>query len=86
MENSNVGDKHVHGAVAGVVMLAAIFTTFTTYSYYQDDKLASVYEEEKASSEQVASVLVSLRLSKEADVATTTATTTKETTKKVELQ
>jgi hypothetical protein len=75
MESTNTHDSHVNGAVAGIVMLAAIITTYSTYSAYQDDKLVTNYEAEQFDSEQVASVLMSLRLS-QAELASTTATTT----------
>ena len=72
-------ETHVSPAISGLIMLAAIFTTYTTYSYYNEDKLVQNYEEDQASMEQAASVIVSLRAMKAASAATSTATTTKET-------
>ena len=76
MENQ---DKNVSGLVAGVVMLAAVFTTYTTYSSYQDDKLAAGYESDEVALDQTASALVSLRAMSamtEEPATTTEATTT----------
>ena len=77
MENQ---DKNVSGLVAGVVMLAAVFTTYTTYSFYQDDKLAAGYESDEVALDQTASALMSLRAMSavvEEPATTTEATTTK---------
>ena len=61
-------DQHIGGVASALVMLAAIATTFTTYTYYNDDKLATDYEQDQSALEETASALVSLRLQEEASV------------------
>jgi hypothetical protein len=61
-----MGDTHVGDVTSGLVMLAAIATTFTTYAYYRDDALATQYESDQMALEQTASALMSLRLSEQA--------------------
>lgn len=67
-------DTHIGGVASGLVMLAAIATTFTTYAYYKDDILATQYESDQAALEQTASALMSLRLSLQAAAELATST------------
>lgn len=69
-------DQHVGGIASALVMLAAVATTFTTYSYYSDNKVAEQYESDNIALEQTASALVSLR--KEREVIMPATTTQKE--------
>ena len=80
-------EMHVNSVVAGLVMLAAVFTTYNTYSSYQEDKMAYTYEADHVALEQTASALVSLRLMQETVAPEATTTDAKATTKtKVELE
>lgn len=72
----NTNDSHIGGFASALVMLAAIATTFVTYSYYKDDELATRYENDQITLEQTASALVSLRLQEE--VLATQGTSTEE--------
>lgn len=69
-------EQHLGSVASGLVMLAAIATTFTTYTYYKDDVVATQYEDAQASLEQTASALMSLRLQEEAMAAVDEVTST----------
>lgn len=77
-------DSHMGGVASALVMLAAIATTFSTYTYYKDDQLATQYENDQVTLEQTASALMSLRLEEEAMKAA--ADTSKSDDKKVEVK
>ena len=69
-------ETHINPAVSALVMLAAIFTTYSTYNAYNDEKVALSYENDQVVLEQTASALASLRVMKtEALSASTTAPT-----------
>lgn len=80
-------DSHVGGVAGALVLLAAVATTFTTYTYYNDDVLATQYEGDGAALEQTASALMSLRLEEEAMQQMEAASSTEETVEaEIELQ
>lgn len=75
---------HVNGAVSALVMLAAIVSVYTTYSYYNDQKIADQYDENRAGLEQAASALVSLHQMQTTNETAPAATSTSTSTKKAD--
>ena len=78
-------ELHINPTVSALVMLAAIVSTWSVYSTYKDDQVATEYENEQANMEQTANTLVSLRLAKEQAAATVSTTTTTAPTKSKKL-
>lgn len=69
-------DLHVGGVASTLVMLAAIATAFSTYSFYKEDEVATKYESDQVALEQTASALVSLRLQEQKMLSLESASTT----------
>lgn len=74
-------EMHINGAVSALVMLAAVVSVYTTYSYYNDQKIADQYDENRVGLEQAASALASLHSMQDQSAASVIMSTSSDTSK-----